>query len=57
MISVSGPDHKRVFTMQAQLNGKAYGIGKGSSKQEAGQNAAHATLVMLGVIKPVQTEG
>ena len=57
VISVSGPDHKRVFTMQAMLNGKPYGIGNGNSKQEAGQNAAHATLVMLGVIKPVQTEG
>ncbi len=52
VIGVSGPDHKRVFTMQAGINGKSYGIGQGNSKQEAGQNAAHATLVMLGVIKP-----
>ena len=56
VISVSGPDHKRVFTMQALVGGKPYGIGNGYSKQEAGQNAAHATLVMLGVIKPVKTE-
>ena len=52
VIGVSGPDHKRVFTMQATISGKEYGIGQGNSKQEAGQNAAHATLVMLGVIKP-----
>lgn len=57
VINVSGPDHKRVFTMQVLLNGKEYGIGQGSSKQEAGQNAAHATLVMLGIIKPAGTEG
>lgn len=48
VVSVSGPDHKRVFTMQALINGKPFGRGQGGSKQEAGQNAAHATLVMLG---------
>ena len=57
VINVSGPDHKRVFTMQVCLNGKEYGIGQGNSKQEAGQNAAHATLAMLGLIKPAGTEG
>ena len=57
VINVSGPDHKRVFTMQVVLNGKEYGIGRGSSKQEAGQNAAHATLLMLGLISPADTEG
>lgn len=56
VIGVSGPDHKRVFTMQAVLNGRPYGIGSGSSKQEAGQNAAHATLMMLGVLKPAEAE-
>jgi len=56
VINISGPDHKRVFTMQVWLAGKGYGIGQGSSKQEAGQNAAHATLAMLGLIKP-PTEG
>ncbi len=48
VISVTGPDHKREFTIEVSLNGKPYGRGKGSSKQEAGQNAAHATLIMLG---------
>ncbi|MCR5809153.1 MAG: ribonuclease III [Clostridiales bacterium] len=52
VISVAGPDHRRVFTMEACINGKPYGRGQGNSKQEAGQNAAHATLVMLGEIKP-----
>ncbi|MBO4848454.1 MAG: ribonuclease III [Clostridia bacterium] len=57
VISVSGPDHKRVFTIEADINGKPYGRGQGNSKQEAGQNAAHATLMMLGAIRPANTEG
>lgn len=56
VLAVSGPDHKRVFTMEVVINGKAYGKGRGCSKQEAGQNAAHATLVMLGAIKPNAAE-
>ncbi|MCR5809090.1 MAG: ribonuclease III [Clostridiales bacterium] len=52
VVSVSGPDHKRVFTMVAVINGKPMGKGQGNSKQEAGQNAAHATLVMLGALDP-----
>lgn len=57
VVSVSGPDHRRVFTIEAAINGKPYGKGQGNSKQEAGQNAAHATLVMLGAIKTDFTEG
>lgn len=56
VVSVSGPDHKRVFTMEVIINGKSYGRGRGCSKQEAGQNAAHATLLMLGAVKPEGTE-
>ena len=56
VVSVSGPDHKRIFTMEVSIKGKAYGRGQGGSKQEAGQNAAHATLLMLGAIKPESSE-
>lgn len=56
VVSVSGPDHKRVFTMQVSINGEAFGCGQGGSKQEAGQNAAHATLLMLGALKPDTSE-
>ncbi len=52
VISVSGPDHKRTFTMQVMINNKPYGIGHGLSKQEAGQNAARASLIMLGAAEP-----
>lgn len=47
VVSVTGPDHKREFTIEVYINGKAFGRGRGSSKQEAGQNAAQATLFML----------
>lgn len=47
VIGISGPDHKRVFTMQVSIGGVVYGFGEGSTKQEAGQNAAKATLELL----------
>ena len=47
MIGISGPDHKRIFTMQVSIAGVVYGFGDGSTKQEAGQNAAKATLELL----------
>lgn len=56
VISVTGPDHKRVFTIEAVINGKPFGKGTGYSKQEAGQNAAKATLEMLGAIENNNSE-
>lgn len=47
VIGISGPDHKRMFTMQVSIGGVVYGFGSGSTKQEAGQNAAKATLELL----------
>lgn len=47
VIGISGPDHKRVFTMQVSLGDVVYGFGNGRTKQEAGQNAAKATLELL----------
>lgn len=47
VIGISGPDHKRVFTMQVSIGGVVYGFGEGTTKQEAGQNAAKATLELL----------
>ena len=37
LVSTSGPDHMRTFTLQAVIAGERKGIGSGSSKQEAGQ--------------------
>ncbi|MBR4019261.1 MAG: ribonuclease III [Clostridia bacterium] len=50
LVEASGPDHMRVFTLQAVIAGEKKGIGSGSSKQEAGQRAAKAMLTELGLV-------
>ena len=50
LIDTSGPDHQRVFTLQAVIAGEPKGVGSGGSKQEAGQRAAKATLEGLGLL-------
>lgn len=49
-LNATGPDHARIFTVEAQINGKAYGQGTGSSKQAAAQMAAQAALESLGLL-------
>ncbi|MEG1547893.1 MAG: ribonuclease III [Clostridia bacterium] len=46
----SGPDHKKVFVMQAKLAHQTLGEGIGASKQEASQFAARKALQRLSVI-------
>ena len=40
LVSESGPDHQKSFTMQVRLNDKPIGIGHGHTKKEAEQFAA-----------------
>jgi ribonuclease-3 len=49
-VASSGPDHARVFVVEVQVNGKAYGRGEGTSKQAAAQMAAQAALESLGIV-------
>lgn len=44
VISDEGPDHDKVFTLGAYVNGKIMGKGIGPSKQTAQQEAARAAL-------------
>ncbi len=44
VISESGPDHDKVFTMSVMIGKESFGKGEGKSKQEAEQNAAQAAL-------------
>jgi len=46
-ISRSGPGHAKEFVVEVQIDGKSYGRGHGSSKQEAQKMAARVTLEML----------
>ena len=49
VISESGPPHKKVFTTEARLNdSNVLGVGSGSSKREAEQNAAKDALKFFG---------
>lgn len=47
MVGESGPDHKKIFFTEVQLNGQCVGRGEGSTKKEAEQNAAKCALEAL----------
>ena len=49
MISEEGPDHQKVFEMEARINGEPYGRGKGPSKQSAEKAAARKALTNIGI--------
>ncbi|MBQ7364791.1 MAG: ribonuclease III [Clostridia bacterium] len=49
IISEKGPAHRRVFEVEARLDGNVIGIGTGSSKREAEQNAAKVGLSYFGI--------
>ncbi|RKY60857.1 MAG: ribonuclease III [Candidatus Latescibacterota bacterium] len=42
-----GPDHRKVFTVEVRVKGKAYGVGQGRSKKRAEQMAAREALKRL----------
>ena len=44
---VSGPSHKHAFTVSAVVDGREVGIGHGSSRQRAEENAAGVALIYL----------
>ncbi len=47
LIGESGPDHDKQFTVEVRLNGKLLGVGTGSSKKRAEQDAARAGTELL----------
>jgi ribonuclease-3 len=47
VIGESGPDHNKVFTSQALIEGKVMGTGTGSTKKESEQNAAKMAIEIL----------
>lgn len=47
LIGQSGPDHNKTFEMEVRLNGVSVGSGKGRSKKDAEQAAAHSALEAL----------
>lgn len=47
LLSETGPDHDKQFTVQVRLNGKSIGEGSGTSKKRAEQAAAEQGLALL----------
>jgi ribonuclease-3 len=47
--SAVGPDHSKVFEVDAVVNGQVYGTGAGHSKQAAAKSAAREALRTLGM--------
>lgn len=48
LLAESGPEHQKTFTVSVRLNGQTFGSGTGATKQSAGQQAARASLILLG---------
>ena len=44
LVSESGPDHKKLFTMRVLVDEEEWGTGSGPSKQAAGQAAAQMAM-------------
>ena len=47
IVEISGPDHARIYRVQALVNGQVYGEGTGPSKQSASKAAARDALEKL----------
>jgi ribonuclease III len=47
LLNADGPPHNRVFTSAAVIDGEEAGVGRGSSKKDAEQNAAREALSRL----------
>ena len=48
VLSESGPDHAKVFTVLAMVGKRKLGLGEGKNKKEAEQAAAEKSLEILG---------
>ncbi len=43
-----GPDHRKTFRVEVEVDGEVVGVGTGSSKKRAQQEAARKSLERLG---------
>ena len=48
VVGESGPDHNKMYTVEARLNSNVIGRGSGRTKKEAEQNAAKEGLALFG---------
>ena len=50
-VGEEGPDHAKIFTVEARVDSNVFGTGRGKSKKEAEQMAAREALIRCGVLK------
>ena len=48
--SAYGPDHSKIFEVEAVIAGEVFGSGSGPSKQAAAKGAAREALIKLGLL-------
>ena len=48
-VAESGPDHRKIFTVEARINSNTVGSGEGHTKREAEQAAAREALLLFGI--------
>src|SRR5262249_62072134 len=53
----SGPDHQKIFRVEVWVGGERMAAGQGSTKKEAEQRAASATLDRLGDLLEAEAGG
>ena len=51
IVGESGPDHSKIFDVEAKLNSNIIGRGRGRTKREAEQQAACQALALFGELK------
>ncbi|MBP5173895.1 MAG: ribonuclease III [Clostridia bacterium] len=49
-VAEDGPDHAKIFTVEARIDSNVFGTGTGSSKRRAEQEAARQALISCGAI-------
>ena len=54
LLDAEGPPHERTFTAAALIDGEQAGVGRGSSKKDAEQQAAREALERLAPAAPAE---
>ncbi|MCQ2426849.1 MAG: ribonuclease III [Clostridia bacterium] len=56
LVEEEGPDHAKIFTVEARIDSNVFGRGTGSSRKKAEQNAARQALIKCGVIESSEND-
>ncbi|MCR4716402.1 MAG: ribonuclease III [Lachnospiraceae bacterium] len=51
IVAETGPEHSKIFTAEARVNGKVIGVGEGKTKKSAEQHAAYQALMKMKIVE------